>query len=314
MWRPGESRSSRGRGGAGGGHGGHGGGGNGGHQQSYQTLDRPAFAGADESSGLDVVFNAHARSAISRQRSLLPIFQCRTDLLFAVETHGVVIVLGETGSGKSTQILQYLDESGWTSGGRRVVCTQPRRVAVTSLAKRVAEETGTALGDRVGYSMRLAHVADPQRTRIMFVTAGSLLSEISADPLLSRYSVVMLDEVHERSVETDLLISLLRVIRRSRPELRVVIASATLPREEAKLLQRFFSRDGEEKEKEKEREREEREKKATSRWGAPPEPPAQRLQKLMEYKPASSVLFPVPGRTFPVSVMYLQDPCSDYVR
>lgn len=105
-------------------------------------------------------------SSISAHRSSLPIFKQRRSLLYAIETHGVTVVVGQTGCGKSTQLPQYLYEAGWASDGRVVGCTQPRRVAATSVAARVAEEVGSVLGDEVGYTIRFEDLSSPSRTRI----------------------------------------------------------------------------------------------------------------------------------------------------
>jgi len=147
-----------------------------------------------------------------------------------------VVIVGETGSGKSTQIPQYLDEAGWTAGGRVVCCTQPRRVAATSVARRVAEEMGTSVGREVGFAVRFEE-ATSVTTRILYVTDGMLVRETMRDPLLTRFSVVMLDEAHERSLATDILLGLLKKILRKRPDLRLIVSSATI---DAELIRDFF--------------------------------------------------------------------------
>ncbi|KAJ7929392.1 P-loop containing nucleoside triphosphate hydrolase protein [Mycena leptocephala] len=177
--------------------------------------------------------------SIQSQRERLPIFKHRTyspsrprrpcdKLLYAVENHGVIIVVGQTGCGKTTQLPQYLMESGWAENGNVIACTQPRRVAATSVAGRVAAEVGSILGDEVGYTIRFEDVSDKERTRILYMTDGMLFRETLVDPLLSRYSVIMIDEAHERSVYTDLLLGVLKKIRRKRPSLRLIVSSATL--------------------------------------------------------------------------------------
>ena len=100
------------------------------------------------------------------------------------------------------EIPQYLNESGWTAGGRLVGCTQPRRVAAVTVATRVAEEMGVELGTRVGYCVHLDQRVDAS-TRVCYMTDGHLVRELLGDPLLSRYSVIMLDEAHERGLQTD---------------------------------------------------------------------------------------------------------------
>jgi ATP-dependent RNA helicase DDX35 len=139
-----------------------------------------------------------------------------------------MIVVGQTGCGKTTQLPQYLLESGWAADGNVIACTQPRRVAATSVASRVAFEVGTTLGDEVGYTIRFEDVSDTERTRIRYMTDGMLFRETLVDPLLSRYSVIMVDEAHERSIYTDLLLGILKKIRRKRPSLRLIVSSATL--------------------------------------------------------------------------------------
>jgi ATP-dependent RNA helicase DDX35 len=173
-------------------------------------------------------------------RAQLPIYEHRAAILHAIESHGVTIVVGETGSGKSTQIPQFVHEAGWTRDGMLVCCTQPRRVAAVSLATRVAEEMGVEVGREVGYEVRFESACST-RTRVMYLTDGMLLRQLLIDPLLSSYSVVMLDEAHERGLNTDLLCGLLRRVRTVRPELRLVIASATL---EADKFARFFDSRG----------------------------------------------------------------------
>ncbi|KAJ7070332.1 P-loop containing nucleoside triphosphate hydrolase protein [Mycena belliarum] len=166
--------------------------------------------------------------SIQSQRERLPIFKHRDNILYAVEKYGVIIVVGQTGCGKTTQLPQYLLESGWAANGNVIGCTQPRRVAATSVAGRVASEVGSILGDEVGYTIRFEDVSDKERTRILYLTDGMLFRETLVDPLLSRYSVIMIDEAHERSVYTDLLLGVLKKIRRKRPSLRLIVSSATL--------------------------------------------------------------------------------------
>ncbi|KAL0060618.1 hypothetical protein AAF712_012621 [Marasmius tenuissimus] len=171
---------------------------------------------------------AYTSLSVQSQRERLPIFKHREKLLYCVEKYGVTIVVGQTGCGKTTQLPQYLMEAGWASDGNVIACTQPRRVAATSVAGRVASEVGTTLGDEVGYTIRFEDVSDKQKTRILYMTDGMLFRETLVDPLLSRYSVIMIDEAHERSVYTDLLLGVLKKIRRKRPSLRLIVSSATL--------------------------------------------------------------------------------------
>ncbi|KAF9646866.1 P-loop containing nucleoside triphosphate hydrolase protein [Thelephora ganbajun] len=177
--------------------------------------------------------------SLQAQRQQLPIFQHRDKLLRAIETHAVLIVVGQTGCGKTTQLPQYLYEAGWAAGGSVIACTQPRRVAATSVATRVAVEVGTILGEEVGYTIRFEDVSDKNRTRIRYMTDGVLFREALIDPLLSRYSVIMIDEAHERSVYTDLLLGVIKKIRHKRPALRLIVSSATI--DAAAFLEYFSS-------------------------------------------------------------------------
>ncbi|KAH6918851.1 pre-mRNA splicing factor [Coprinopsis sp. MPI-PUGE-AT-0042] len=174
------------------------------------------------------------------QRTRLPIYKHRDKLLYSIETYGVVIIVGQTGCGKTTQLPQFLYEAGWAANGRVVACTQPRRVAATSVASRVAAEIGTSLGKEVGYTIRFEDLSDKEQTRILYLTDGMLFRELLVDPLLSRYSVIMVDEVHERSVYTDLLLGMLKKIRRKRPELRIIVSSATM---DANYFLNYFTND-----------------------------------------------------------------------
>ncbi|KAF9021693.1 P-loop containing nucleoside triphosphate hydrolase protein [Hymenopellis radicata] len=166
--------------------------------------------------------------SLSSQRERLPIFKHREKLLYCIDKFGVTIVVGQTGCGKTTQLPQYLYEAGWAAEGNIIACTQPRRVAATSVAGRVATEVGSMLGDEVGYTIRFEDLSDKERTRILYMTDGMLFRETLVDPLLTRYSVIMIDEAHERSVYTDLLLGILKKIRRKRPSLRLIVSSATL--------------------------------------------------------------------------------------
>ncbi|KAL3480120.1 ATP dependent RNA helicase [Aspergillus californicus] len=171
--------------------------------------------------------------------SLLPIARHKESLLYLVEKYTVTIVVGQTGSGKTTQLPQYLDQAGWCADGKTIAVTQPRRVAATTVAARVAEEMRCKLGDDVGYSIRFEDQTSAS-TRVKFLTDGMLLREALVDPLLSRYSVIMVDEAHERSLSTDILLGILKKILKKRPELRIVVSSATLQAED---FLRFFSGD-----------------------------------------------------------------------
>ena len=163
-------------------------------------------------------------------RRLLPIYPYRAELLAAIRQYQVLIVVGETGSGKTTQIMQYLHEDGYTAGGKIIGCTQPRRVAAMSVAARVATEMNVKLGHEVGYSIRFEDCTS-ERTVIKYMTDGMLLREFLTSPDLSTYSVIMIDEAHERTLSTDVLFGLIKDISRYRRDLKVLISSATLDAE-----------------------------------------------------------------------------------
>ncbi|KAI1438652.1 P-loop containing nucleoside triphosphate hydrolase protein [Xylaria sp. CBS 124048] len=214
-------------------------------------------------------------AALHKPAALLPITKHHDSLLYVIEKFPVTIVVGQTGSGKSTQIPQFLEHAGWCAEGKLIAVTQPRRVAATTVAVRVAEEYGCEVGKEVGYSIRFQDVTSAA-TRIKFLTDGLLIREALADPLLSRYSVVMVDEAHERSISTDILLGLLKKIRRRRPELRIVISSATLQAED---FLSFFS-DSKNQES------------ADDKLGT---------------------IISLEGRTYPIDVLYLESPAENYV-
>jgi ATP-dependent RNA helicase DDX35 len=198
----------------------------------------PLSLEVDRGGELGVVhFGGEDAAGLAASRERRTIAALRSHLLYLVENHQVTVVVGATGCGKTTQLPQFLVEAGWAAGGRLVGCTQPRRVACQSVALRVAEERGTRLGDEVGYSIRFEEVCTPGRTRIKFLTDGVLLRELLDDPLLSAYSVLMIDEAHERSLATDVLLGLLKKVLRRRADLRLVVASATL---EAAAVASYF--------------------------------------------------------------------------
>uniref|UniRef100_A0A8C3UGP1 RNA helicase n=1 Tax=Catharus ustulatus TaxID=91951 RepID=A0A8C3UGP1_CATUS len=170
------------------------------------------------------------QKSLQDSRRSLPIFPFRDELVAAVNQHQVLVIEGETGSGKTTQIPQYLHEEGYTRGGMKIGVTQPRRVAAMSVAARVAVEMGTKLGNEVGYSIRFEDCTS-ERTVLKYMTDGMLLREFLTEPDLASYSVIMIDEAHERTLHTDVLFGLIKDIARFRPHLKVLVASATLDTE-----------------------------------------------------------------------------------
>ncbi|TNN60231.1 putative ATP-dependent RNA helicase DHX40 [Liparis tanakae] len=174
----------------------------------------------------------------------LPIYRHKDELVLAVKDSTFLAVTGETGSGKTTQLPKYLHQAGFCKNGK-IGITQPRRVAAITVAQRVAQEMQCTLGREVGYQVRFDDCTS-QSTVVKYMTDGCLLREILADPVLSQYSVVILDEVHERSLNTDILLGLLKkmfsdsakaIKGRSFP-LKVVVMSATL---ETEKLSAFLS-------------------------------------------------------------------------
>ncbi|CAA0818336.1 RNA helicase family protein [Striga hermonthica] len=200
---------------------------------------------------------------LAQQRQYLPIFSVREELLQVIRENQVVVVVGETGSGKTTQLTQYLHEDDYTSNGI-VGCTQPRRVAAMSVAKRVSEEMETELGDKVGYAIRFEDVTGPN-TVIKYMTDGVLLRETLKDADLEKYRVVVMDEAHERSLSTDVLFGILKKVVARRRDFKLIVTSATL---NAQKFSDFFG---------------------------------------------SVPIFHIPGRTFPVQILYSKTPCEDYV-
>eukprot|EP01080_Neovahlkampfia_damariscottae_P007206 gene7206-11522_t len=171
----------------------------------------------------------------SDQRKQLPIYQCKKDLLDLIQDNSVIIVVGETGSGKTTQMAQYLHEAGYTNYGK-IGITQPRRVAAMSVAKRVSEEMESELGKTVGYSIRFEDCTS-EETLIKFMTDGVLLRESIHGEDLDQYSCIILDEAHERSLHTDVLFGILKQIVGKRRDLKLIVTSATM---DSKKFSDFF--------------------------------------------------------------------------
>eukprot|EP01041_Mallomonas_annulata_P000663 gene663-1281_t len=163
---------------------------------------------------------------IIKSREDLPIFQYKNDILKAIQNNQICLIAGDTGCGKSTQTVQYLLSSGYNM----IACTQPRRISCMSLCRRVSYETLNEYGDDIAYQIRFDS-SRSKRSRVIFLTEGLLLRQITTnDPLLSQYSCVIVDEVHERHLTCDLLLGLLKAIVLSgkRPDLKVILMSATI--------------------------------------------------------------------------------------
>ncbi|XP_075692158.1 putative ATP-dependent RNA helicase DHX34 isoform X2 [Rhinoderma darwinii] len=169
---------------------------------------------------------------LRKERSSLPIFQYRQKIVQMVRDHQVVVVAGDTGCGKSTQVPQYLLAAGFG----HIACTQPRRIACISLAKRVGFESLNQYGSKVGYQIRFESSRSPA-TRIVFLTEGLLLRQIQRDPEVPQYQVLIVDEVHERHLHSDFLLGVLRQLLPLRKDLKVILMSATI---NIKLFSGYF--------------------------------------------------------------------------
>ena len=167
----------------------------------------------------------------------LPVSAARDEIARAIADHQVVIVAGATGSGKTTQLPKICLELGRT----RIAHTQPRRIAARTIAERIAEELQVPLGGAVGYKVRFTDKVSAD-TRVALVTDGILLNEIHRDRLLSRYDTIIIDEAHERSLNVDFLIGYLRRILPERPDLKVIVTSATIDPES--FARHFADADG----------------------------------------------------------------------
>ena len=159
----------------------------------------------------------------------LPICDRTQEIVETIQQHQVVILAGETGSGKTTQIPKMCLAAGRGSVGR-IACTQPRRVAALSVSKRVAEELGVSWGREVGCKIRFNDHTS-RHTAIKFLTDGMLLAEMHGDPMMREYDTIIIDEAHERSLNIDFLLGHLRQLRFRRPELKIIITSATIDTE-----------------------------------------------------------------------------------
>lgn len=202
--------------------------------------------------------------SMTEQRQSLPVYAMRAEIVSAVKQNQFLVIVGETGSGKTTQIVQYLAEEGFGAAGKMIGCTQPRRVAAVSVAARVAEEYGCKVGQEVGYTIRFEDVTSPL-TVIKYMTDGMLQKEALNDADMNKYSVIMLDEAHERTVATDILFAILKQAAGRNPQLKILVTSATL---DSGKFSRYFG---------------------------------------------DCPIIKIPGRTFPVEIMYTREPELDYL-
>ncbi|XP_015109498.1 ATP-dependent DNA/RNA helicase DHX36 [Diachasma alloeum] len=164
-------------------------------------------------------------------RAKLPSYKMKDEILDLIRGNQVVVISGETGCGKTTQVAQFIldDEIKQGRGSTtKIVCTQPRRISAISVAERVAAERAETLGRSVGYQIRLERIVSRDYGSMLFCTTGLLLQYMRSDPALRDFSHIILDEIHERSTDSDLIITLLKQIIPKRPDLKVVLMSATL--------------------------------------------------------------------------------------
>ncbi|KAJ0170419.1 hypothetical protein K1T71_013790 [Dendrolimus kikuchii] len=241
---------------------------------TIDTLLNPSTDSAltiDSDSKTNFVYNRYHHLPYEAQRQKLPVFQYRNHVLYLLEKYQTLILIGETGCGKSTQVPQYLHEIG-----HKVCVTQPRVTAAVMLACRVAEERGEILGDQVGYAAGMTAMRTPE-SGIVFMTEGVLLREMFASPLLMQYSCIVLDEVHERTQMTDVLMGLLKKIAKKRKNLKIVVSSATM---DAEFLKDFFNL----------------------------------TDKRETAGVSTSVIMSMQGRTYPIELFYSQEPVPDYVK
>ncbi|MCK5250452.1 MAG: ATP-dependent RNA helicase, partial [Spirochaetaceae bacterium] len=156
----------------------------------------------------------------------LPVYTQKQRILDALNDHQVIVVESPTGSGKTTQLPVILHEAGYADSGV-IGVTQPRRIAAVSVCRFIAKQMGSKVGSTVGYKMRFEDITGPE-TRLKIVTDGTLLQEMKGDRRLTKYSVLMIDEAHERTLNIDFILGLVKDILPHRPELKIIISSATL--------------------------------------------------------------------------------------
>lgn len=173
-------------------------------------------------------------------------------------------------------------EHGWTNSNQIICCTEPRRIAAINLAKRICDERSSILGHEVGYAIRFEDCYTPGITQCKFVTEGLLIREMMQNPLLPQYSVIILDEVHERNSNMDIILGLLKKVMKKRSDLKLIVCSATVDAEELKL---YFD-EGEKKKKKLDRQEE----------------------------VLTTSIISVEGRYYPIEISYLSEPCDNYIK
>ncbi|KAK6921901.1 DEAD-box helicase, OB fold [Dillenia turbinata] len=245
------------------------------------------------------------RKKILQHRKSLPIASVERRLVEEVQNNDMLIIVGETGSGKTTQLPQFLLNGGFCRNGKLIGITQPRRVAAVTVAKRVAEECGCELGQKVGYSIRFDDVTS-SFTRIKYMTDGLLLREALLDPYLSKYSVIIVDEAHERTIHTDVLLGLLKNIQNARSrsvkesKLENLMLNSEMALEKEKGIQQSLS--------------------FLSRCEGVKYPPLKLIimsasldaRGFSEYFGSARAVH-VQGRQFPVDAFYTEQPQQDYL-
>ncbi|MBU6248759.1 MAG: ATP-dependent RNA helicase HrpA [Xanthomonadaceae bacterium] len=194
-------------------------------QRQGDARKAEALAAAIAASAATRRARAEAKPAIRLDESL-PITARADEIVELIRKHPVVVIAGETGSGKTTQLPKLCLAAGRGEAGM-IGCTQPRRLAARSVANRVAEELGTGIGDQVGFQVRFTDKVS-ERTLVKFMTDGILLAETQGDPWLSNYDTLIIDEAHERSLNIDFLLGYLKRLAAKRPELKIIVTSATI--------------------------------------------------------------------------------------
>jgi ATP-dependent helicase HrpA len=201
----------------------------------WRALSRKPDAAKIDALANDIAVSAARRAARAASKppitvdASLPIAARAEDIIKLIRENQVVVLAGETGSGKTTQLPKLCLAAGRGEAGL-IGCTQPRRLAARSVATRVAEELGTPLGDKVGFQVRFTEKVSDQAL-VKFMTDGILLAETQSDPWLSAYDTIIIDEAHERSLNIDFLLGYLKRLAQKRPELKIIVTSATIDTE-----------------------------------------------------------------------------------